>query len=552
EQICNLNHRRFLLELYTISSIYYYLKFPLLKTKMDFLIYPLCILFSFVLVHHLLSRSRKPNLPPGPTPLPIVGNLFKLGNKPHESLAELAKIHGPVMSLKLGGLTTIVISSSSVAKEVLQKNDALFCNRNIPDSLTACQHHEFSVVFLPLNGGVLGRYATLMLESSQFLRSKKLEDLLSYVRRSCCSQSGVAIDIGKAAFNTTLNLLSNTFFSVDLVDPNSSNSHEFKELVWQIMVEAGKPNLSDYFPVLKKLDPQGIRRRLETHFGKMINLFKDMTRQRLAERKGCLDESNDTLDTLLKISQENSEELDLLTIPHLLQTWKLVDSLSYFSCILFSCSVLHYLLSHTTKSAKKRLPPGPIPLPIVGNLFKLGNRPHESMAELAKIHGPWSPLLPWRKEVLQRNDALFCNRAVPHSLTALQHHDFSIVFLPASPQWRSYRKIFNSNIGFNCKPKSQEKVLEDLLEYLKSCSLNRVSVDIGQAAFSTTLNLLSNTFFSVDLVDLKSTNSHEFKELVWQIMVEAGTPNLSDYFTLLRRFESLRGFGVEWHSILRR
>lgn len=287
---------------------------------MDYLIDLICILFSWLVIHHLLSHTSKSRLPPGPTPLPIVGNLFSLGNRPHESLAKLAKIHGPIMRLQLGRLNTIVISSASVAKEVLQRNDASFCNRTVPHSITALGHHEFSFVFLPASSQ-WRRYrkitnshlfTTSRLDASQDLRRKKLEDLLSYVKS--CSLSGDSVDVGQATFTTNLNLLSNTFFSIDLVDPNSSNSQEFKELVWQIMVEVGTPNLSDYFPLLKRIDPQGIKRRMEIHFGKVFNLFNDLISQRLLT-KGCF---SDALDALLQISRENGEELELSHIPHIL------------------------------------------------------------------------------------------------------------------------------------------------------------------------------------------------------------------------------------------
>jgi len=62
-------------------------------------------------------------MPPGPFPLPIFGNLFKLGTKPHISMAELAKTYGPIMILQLGQLPAVIISTAAVAKEVFEKND---------------------------------------------------------------------------------------------------------------------------------------------------------------------------------------------------------------------------------------------------------------------------------------------------------------------------------------------------------------------------------------------------------------------------------------------
>uniref|UniRef100_A0A5B6Z218 Putative geraniol 10-hydroxylase n=1 Tax=Davidia involucrata TaxID=16924 RepID=A0A5B6Z218_DAVIN len=297
---------------------------------MDFLSFLLCILFTWTLVQALVSIARgsktsAKNLPPGPKRLPIIGNLLKLGNQPHKSLAELAKTHGPIMTLKLGQITTVVISSSTMAKEVLQKQDLAFSSRSIPDALHAQNQYQLSVVWLPvstrwrslrkiLNSEI---FSSHKLDAKQHLRCQKVEELIAYVHQSC--QASVAVNIGRAAFRTSLNLLSNTFFSVDLTDPSSDTAQEFKELVWSIMEEAGKPNLVDYFPALRKLDPQGIRHRLAIHFGKMIGLFDRMINQRLELRRlsGCLT-SNDVLDILLNISENNSDEIDRTHIERML------------------------------------------------------------------------------------------------------------------------------------------------------------------------------------------------------------------------------------------
>ncbi|KDO40342.1 hypothetical protein CISIN_1g036837mg [Citrus sinensis] len=109
---------------------------------------------------------------PGPKPYPVIGNLLEPGGKPHKSLANLTKIHGRIMSLRLGLVTTVVVSSPSMAKAILKN----------------------------------------------YLRRKKINDLLGYVEENC--PAGKAIGFGQAAFHTSLNLSSNTIFSNNLVDPN--------------------------------------------------------------------------------------------------------------------------------------------------------------------------------------------------------------------------------------------------------------------------------------------------------------------------------------------
>ncbi|GKB21521.1 7-ethoxycoumarin O-deethylase-like protein [Tanacetum coccineum] len=121
-----------------------------------------------------LGKSK--NLPPGPTPLSIIGNLYQLGKNPHQSLAELAKIHGPIMFLKLGRINTLVISSAVAAKLVLQKQDLTFSNRFVSDIIHAHNHFQESVVWLPI--GAKWRSLRKLLNSNIF-SGKRLDNGIS-------------------------------------------------------------------------------------------------------------------------------------------------------------------------------------------------------------------------------------------------------------------------------------------------------------------------------------------------------------------------------------
>ncbi|KAI8022186.1 Geraniol 8-hydroxylase [Camellia lanceoleosa] len=277
---------------------------------MDFLTSALYLLFALTSIRALFSflRGTKkcPKLPPGPVPLPVIGNLLKLGDKPNQSLAELAKTHGPIMSLKLGRVTVVVISSSAMAKEVLQKQDLAFSNRSIPNALHAHEQYKYSVVWLPvsnrwrslrkiLNSNI---FSSNRLDATQELRRRKVAELVEYAQN--CSQEGVAVNIGRAGFRTSMNVLSNTIFSEDLADPREDMGKEFKELVWNIMVEAGKPNLVDFFPRVAKMDPQGITRRMTDYFGSVLELFGGLIDRRLQVRRFRKSpEENDVIDILL-------------------------------------------------------------------------------------------------------------------------------------------------------------------------------------------------------------------------------------------------------------
>ncbi|KHN29573.1 Cytochrome P450 76C2 [Glycine soja] len=76
------------------------------------------------------------------------------------------------------------------------------------------------------------------------------------------------------------------------------------------MKEVGSPNLADCFPVLKVVDPHGIRRRTGSYFWKLLTIFKGLVDKRLKLRNEdgyCT--KNDMLDAILNNAEENSQEM---------------------------------------------------------------------------------------------------------------------------------------------------------------------------------------------------------------------------------------------------
>ncbi|GMN71695.1 hypothetical protein TIFTF001_055565, partial [Ficus carica] len=247
------------------------------------------VIILWILIQSLFrsfGRSRK-LFPPGPNPLPVVGNLFALGDKPHRSLTKLSQIYGPLMSLKLGRITTVVISSSAMAKQVFQTHEQLFSNRPIPDAANADKHSESGMPWLPVSSmwknlrkiSNSHLFSAKALDASINLRQEKVLDLLNHVHKS--AEAGEAVEIGRAGFKTVLNLLSTTFFDVDLADSSSDTARELKDAVWNLMEEMGKPNVADYFPLLRKIDPQGRKRRATINIRKFTDLLDLIINPRL-------------------------------------------------------------------------------------------------------------------------------------------------------------------------------------------------------------------------------------------------------------------------------
>ncbi|KAK9934413.1 hypothetical protein M0R45_021559 [Rubus argutus] len=121
-------------------------------------------------------------------------------------------------------------------------------------------------------------FSPKVLDANQANRRVKVRKLINDINESM--RAGEAIDIGRAAFRTTLNLMSQTIFSVDLADQSSEMAGEYRKTVSGTVEEIAKPNLADYFPLLRKVDPQGIRRRVTYYFQKTILIFDRMIQQR--------------------------------------------------------------------------------------------------------------------------------------------------------------------------------------------------------------------------------------------------------------------------------
>nr|POF06643.1 geraniol 8-hydroxylase [Quercus suber] len=161
-------------------------------------------------------------------------------------------------------------------------------------------------------------FAPQRLDATQALRLAKIRELLDHVNQSC--KSGAPIDIGRVVLTTVLNAISNTFFSIDLAQYDSNLSHEFQDLVCGVTEEAGRPNIADYFPALRLIDPQGVRKRVRIYFSKVFGIFDGIIKERLqlrASSKGSKG-SNDVLDSFLSLTEEDNSEISLLDIKHLL------------------------------------------------------------------------------------------------------------------------------------------------------------------------------------------------------------------------------------------
>ncbi|KAK9293178.1 hypothetical protein L1049_021167 [Liquidambar formosana] len=184
----------------------------------------LLIPLLFLIFKHISLKG--PPLPPGPYPLPIIGSILQMaGKKPYVTLTDLAELHGPLMSLRLGTQILIVGSSPAAATEILKTHDRALSGRYV-----AHAHPAKSPKFNRLSLGFASEcndqwkylkalcrtelFSPKVLESQVELREKKVMEMVGFLG----GKEGEVVVIGEVVFAAIFNTISNTFFSMDFMD----------------------------------------------------------------------------------------------------------------------------------------------------------------------------------------------------------------------------------------------------------------------------------------------------------------------------------------------
>lgn len=86
-------------------------------------------LLLLLVVRQLLKQRRPRGFPPGPTPLPMIGNILSLASEPHVFMKRQSEIYGQIFSLDLGGISTVVLNGYDAIKECLSHQSEVFADR---------------------------------------------------------------------------------------------------------------------------------------------------------------------------------------------------------------------------------------------------------------------------------------------------------------------------------------------------------------------------------------------------------------------------------------
>ncbi|XLS44654.1 hypothetical protein HN51_001519, partial [Arachis hypogaea] len=256
------------------------------------------------------------NLPPGPPGLPIFGNLFSLDPELHTYFAGLARTYGPIFKLQLGGKLGIVITSPTVACQVLKDHDTVFANRDVPAAGRAATYGGSDIVWTPYGPEwrmlrkvcVMKMLSNHTLDSVYELRRNEVRKTVGFL----CNRDGSEVNVGEQVFLTVLNVITEMMWGGAVEGKEREGlGAEFREVVAEMTALLGKPNVSDFFPALARFDLQGVEKQMHALVPRFDGIFERMIGKRVEEGNK---KSTDFLQFLLDLKDEGDSKTPLTMV----------------------------------------------------------------------------------------------------------------------------------------------------------------------------------------------------------------------------------------------
>ncbi|KAF8023191.1 hypothetical protein BT93_F0635 [Corymbia citriodora subsp. variegata] len=232
----------------------------------------LIFIISYFLTKQLLRQNK--SLPPSPSYcLPVIGHLHLFKKPIHQTFADLAHRHGPVLSMRFGSRPVVLVSSPSAAEECFTRNDLVFANRPrlLAGKHLGCNFTTLTWASYGDHWRNLRRIASAEILSShrlQMFYSIRVEEARSLAGRLLRASEGKEYGTGDMKmmfFELTLNVMMRMIAGKRYYGEKSEEFGEamkFKEIVAETFQLSGATNMVDFVPVLKWLGVSRTEKKL--------------------------------------------------------------------------------------------------------------------------------------------------------------------------------------------------------------------------------------------------------------------------------------------------
>ncbi|XP_023531030.1 cytochrome P450 84A1-like [Cucurbita pepo subsp. pepo] len=241
-----------------------------LNSSSFFFFFLVSLLFFLAFLWRL---RRKLPYPPGPTGLPIIGNMLMMNELTHRGLTRLAAVYGGLFHLRLGVLHMVVVSTPEMAREFLQVQDIAFANRPANVAISYLTYDRADMAFA--NYGPFWRQMRKICVMKLFSRRRaeswaSVRDEVDSVLQIVSNKIGEAVNIGELVFGLTRNITYKAAFG----SCSHEGQDEFVEILQEFSKLFGAFNIADFLPWLGWIHAGEFNRRMEKA-RKALDVFID-------------------------------------------------------------------------------------------------------------------------------------------------------------------------------------------------------------------------------------------------------------------------------------
>eukprot|EP01018_Ginkgo_biloba_P005297 Gb_04401 [translate_table: standard] len=242
-------------------------------------------------------------------------------------------------------------------------------------------------------------------------------------------------------------------------------------------------------------------------------------------------------------------------MPIKMASHELLQSLSAQGVIAAAAALMLILFSsfRSKRNGRYRLPPGPNPWPIIGNLHMLGKLPHRTLQELAKKYGPVMYLrlgsMPtvvvsspeMAKQFLKTHDAVFASRPLQLAGKYLTYDFKDVAFAPYGPYWRHMKKLCTIELLASKRIESFRSTREEEMSVIinsiwRESGRGTAPVNVTEKLTSLTTGIMCRMIFGGKFSDDDMTG-RDFREFIQLLSEAAGVFNIGDYVPFLQRLD---------------
>ncbi|KAG9452584.1 hypothetical protein H6P81_005488 [Aristolochia fimbriata] len=300
-------------------------------TMSMYILFSTFLVFFACLWRYPYMRKENKQLPPGPVPWPVVGNLPELFfcQSPHKWILGLMRdMKTDIACIKLGNVHVVPVTSPAIAREFLKQWYSVFASRPLTMVTQYSSFGYLGITLTPwgdqwkkmrrivatkiLSNGTLGWLAEK--------RSDEANNLITYIYKQYCKSpeegGGHDVDVRQVVRQYSGNVIRRMMFNLRYFGKGSEDGGPGAEEVEHVEALFSGIYLfyafcvSDYVPCLRPFDLNG-HEKIIKNVMKTLNKYHDpVIEKRMEEwRSGTKTKSEDLLDVFISLKDSGGSSL---------------------------------------------------------------------------------------------------------------------------------------------------------------------------------------------------------------------------------------------------